>query len=98
MLHSSPPKSSPPDIAMNPIGGLETLMYTGEEPAFYSPPICLARQRTWEPYAPRVLARREFATSSDVSPLRRATRLRHFDHVFLYQLNIHTNRQSLRRF
>lgn len=82
MLVPSPPNPCPPISIDKSVSGLEMLMLVGLQPAFYSPPNLFPLWRAWEPYYTRVLARRDFGTSSDVSPLWRAIRLRCFDLIF----------------
>lgn len=82
MLTPSPPNPCPPKSFAQSDGGLEMLVLIDLQPAFCSPPNLPTLRRAWEPYYTRVVARRGFGTSSDVSPLWQAIRLRCFDLIF----------------
>ncbi len=75
---ASPPISCPPTYFVDAHGGLENTAIACDQPANLSPPIYNPLRRASKPYPQRVIARRYFDTSSDVSPLWRAYRLRSF--------------------
>ncbi len=87
MFVPSPPNPCPLISKDKSDGGLEMLILVDPQPSFCSPPNVKSSQRTWEPYYTRVVARRDFGTSSDVSPLWRAIRLGAFDLISVHHLS-----------